>query len=79
VHRNLRGINPFRPGNDFHFMLTGRQLSFHNVPDNLSIELFHSIVTIIDGDSYFDWESVAFQPLKIELLALGRAVNVLFG
>jgi hypothetical protein len=66
VHRNLRGINPFRPGNDFHSMLGGQQLSFHNVPANLSIELFRSLVTVIDPDSYFDWQSVAFQPLKIK-------------
>jgi hypothetical protein len=79
VHRNLRVINPFRPADDFHLVLAGQQLSFHNVPANMSIDLFDSLVTIIDRDSYFDWQSVAFQPLKIDMSAIGRVVNVVFG
>jgi hypothetical protein len=71
----LAGFNSNRPEDDIARLAPGDQVTFHQV---IGGNMFRAMVAE-EADGFYDWQGVAFQPMKIEVGRTGRVWNFVVG
>jgi hypothetical protein len=78
IHVAVRGFNPDMPHVDREKILPGRQVTFHHAERDATMKLFETAATV-DGDRYWDWAFLAFQPIWVGLGGPGRPQHLVVG